>query len=62
MLTRGAVHRLAEQEERVVDGEQAALAVGVLWVGAAEAARAARLWEVCRQQKRSSLWPEDQEV
>ena len=34
-----------------MDGEQAALAVGVLWVGAAEAARAARLREVCRQTK-----------
>ena len=48
-----------------MDGEQAALAVGVLWVGAAEAARAARLREVCRERKRSSLRPgekkEDQE-
>ena len=48
-----------------MDGEQAALAVGILWVGAAEAARAARLREVCRERKRSSLRPgekkEDQE-
>ena len=34
-----------------MDGEQAALAVGILWVGAAEAARAARLREVCGQTK-----------
>ena len=39
-----------------MDGEQAALAVGILWVGAAKAARAARLREVCGQQKRSSGW------
>ena len=34
-----------------MDSKQAALAVGILWVGAAEAARAARLREVCRQTK-----------
>ena len=46
-----------------MDSEQAALAVGVLWVGAAEAARAARLREVCRQTKtlRPGGKKEDQE-
>ena len=34
-----------------MDSKQAALAVGILWVGAAEAARAARLREVCMQTK-----------
>ena len=34
-----------------MDSEQAALAVGILWVGAAKAARAARLRKVCGQTK-----------